>query len=171
MCAPVADGQQFYPDLAVDAGTVHALWWDTRNDVNNDISTFRIRPPGNDADGNSAPSLDVFAATRPINGGSWTNAVKLTDVQSNGNYEQFAGRTVPFGGDYLWIDSKNGVTFGTWTDWRNTVPGTDLRETEQDETGADVKQCRHETSSGAISGDTCPRDGGLDQDIFGDYAP
>ena len=169
--APVSNGQQFYPDIAVDAGTVHALWWDTRNDVNNDVSTFRIRPPGNDADGNSAPSLDVFAATRPISGGSWTSAVKLTDVQSNGNWEQFAGRTVPFGGDYLWIDSKNGVTFGTWTDWRNTVPGTDLREAEQDETGADVRQCRHQTSGGAISGDTCPRDGGLDQDIFGDYAP
>jgi hypothetical protein len=169
--APVSNGQQFYPDLAVDDGVVHALWWDTRNDVNNDASTFRIRPPGNDADGNVGPAYDVFAATRPISGGSWTSAVKLTDVQSNGNYEQFAGRTVPFGGDYLWIDSQNGVTFGTWTDWRNTVPGEDLRETEVDETGADVKQCRFEKTNGSISGDTCPRDGGLDQDIYGDYAP
>jgi hypothetical protein len=169
--APVADGQQLYPDLAVDEGTVHALWWDTRNDVNNDASTFRIRPPGNDADGNVAESFDVYAATRPIDGGSWTSAVKLTDEQSNGQYEQFGGRTVPFGGDYLWIDSKNGVTFGTWTDWRNTVPGTDLRETEQDESGADVLQCRFEKDDGSISGDTCPRDGGLDQDIYGDYAP
>jgi hypothetical protein len=169
--APVADGQQFYPDLAVDAGTVHALWWDTRNDVNNDASTFRVRPPGNDADGNVGPAYDVYAASRPASGGSWTSAVKLTDVQSNGNYEQFSGRTVPFGGDYLWIDSQNGTTFGVWTDWRNTVGGTDLRETEQDETGADVLQCRHELDDGSISGDTCPRDGGLDQDIYGDLAP
>jgi hypothetical protein len=168
---PTSEGQQLFPDLAVDGGTIHALWWDTRNDVKNDASSFRQRPPGNDADGNVGASFDVFAATRPIDGGSWTSAVKLTDVQSNGQYEQFAGRTVPFGGDYLWIDSKDGVTFGTWTDWRNTVPGTDLRETEQDETGADVLQCRHVTTSGAISGDTCPRDGGLDQDIYGDYAP
>ena len=169
--APTSEGQQLYPDLSVDDGTVHALWWDTRNDVNNDASTFRTRPPGNDADGNVGASFDVYAATRPSDGGSWTDAVKLTDVQSNGQYEQFAGRTVPFGGDYLWIDSQNGVTFGVWTDWRNTVPGTDLRETEQDETGADVKQCRFEKSDGSISDDTCPRDGGLDQDIYGDYAP
>jgi hypothetical protein len=169
--ALTAQGQQLFPDLAVDAGIIHALWWDTRNDVNNDASSFRQRPPGNDADGNVGASFDVYAATRPIDGGAWTSAVKLTDVQSNGQYEQFAGRTVPFGGDYLWIDSKDGVTFGVWTDWRNTVPGTDLRETEQDETGADVLQCRHVTTSGAISGDTCPRDGGLDQDIYGDLAP
>jgi len=169
--APTTEGQQIYPDLAVDDGVVHALWWDTRNDVNNDASTFRVRPPGNDADGNVGASFDVYAATRPTDGGSWSDAVKLTDEQSNGQYEQFAGRTVPFGGDYLWIDSQDGVTFGVWTDWRNTVAGTDLRETEQDETGADVKQCRFEKSDGSISGDTCPRDGGLDQDIYGDYAP
>ena len=171
--APVSNGQQFYPDLAVDAGTVHALWWDTRNDVNNDISSFRVRPPGNDAAGNVGASYDVYAATRAItSGGSWTSAAKLTDVQSNGGYEQFAGRTVPFGGDYLWIDSQDGVTFGVWTDWRNTVPGTDLREAgEEDETGADVMQCRDELDDGSISGDTCPRAGGVDQDIYGDFAP
>ena len=169
--APVADGQQLFPDLAVDAGTIHALWWDTRNDVNNDAATFRVRPPGNDADGNIGPSFDVYAATRSIDGGGWSAATRVSDATTNGQYEQFAGRTVPFGGDYLWIDSKNGVTFGTWTDWRNTVGGTDLRESEQDETGADVLQCRHVTTSGAISGDTCPRDGGLDQNIYGDLMP
>ena len=169
--APITDGQQLFPDLAVDAGTVHALWWDTRNDVNNDATTMKVRPPGNDAAGNVGPSFDVYAATRPINGGSWSADVRLTDQTSNGQYEQFGGRTVPFGGDYLWIDSKQGTTFGTWTDWRNTAPGTDLRETAQDETGADVLQCRHDTGGGVISGDTCPRNGGLDQDIYGDFAP
>jgi hypothetical protein len=167
-----ADGQQLFPDLAVDAGTVHALWWDTRNDLNNDISTFRVRPPGNDAGGNVAAAFDVYAATRPSDGGSWTTATKLTDVQSNGQYEQFSGRTVPFGGDYLWIDSKGGVTFGVWTDWRDTEPGIDQRETSVDETGADVLQCRVDTAGDLVFlGDTCPRDGGLDQDIYGDLAP
>jgi hypothetical protein len=169
--AVTSEGQQLFPDVAVDAGTIHTLWWDTRNDVNNNASTFRVRPPGNDADGNVGPSFDVYAATRAIDGGDWTSAVRLTDVTSNGQFEQFSGRTVPFGGDYLWIDSQGGVTFGVWTDWRNTVGGTDLRETEQDETGADVKQCRTERDDGSITGDTCPRDGGLDQDIYGDYAP
>lgn len=170
--APIGNGQQFYPDIAVDAGTVHALWWDTRNDVNNNAATMRLRPPGNDADGNVGPSFDVYASTRPISGGSWSTSTRLTDVTSNGQYEQFGGRTVPFGGDYLWLDSKLGVTFGVWTDWRNTRPGTDLREAgDEDETGADVWQCRHELDDGSISGDTCPRAGGLDQDIYGDLAP
>ena len=150
---------------------MHALWWDTRNDVNNDATSMLMRPPGNDADGNVGPSFDVYAATRPIDGGSWSSDVRLTDVTSNGQYEQFGGRTVPFGGDYLWIDSKGGTTYGAWTDWRNTVPGIDLREEEQDEAGADVVQCRFDTGDGVISGDTCPRDGGLDQDIYGDRAP
>jgi hypothetical protein len=167
----IPDGQQLYPDLVADAGTVHALWWDTRNDVNNDSRTMLVRPPGNDAGGNVGPSFDVYAATRPIDGGSWSSDVRLTDVTSNGQYEQFGGRTVPFGGDYLWIDSKAGHTFGTWTDWRNTVPGTDLREAVQDETGADVLQCRFDAGGGVISSDTCPRAGGLDQDIYGDAAP
>jgi hypothetical protein len=92
-------------------------------------------------------------------------------VTTNPNYEQYGGRTVPFAGDYLWIDSEGGVTYGVWTDWRNTVGGVDLRETTQDEVGADVRQCRTQLSDGSITGDTCPRDGGLDSDIYGDYAP
>ena len=169
--ASVADGQQLFPDLAVDGGTIHALWYDSRNDAKNDVSSFRVRPIGNDADGNVGAGFDVYAATRPIGSGSWTSAVRLSDVTSNGQYEQFGGRTGPFGGDYLWIDSKAGVTYGVWTDWRDTVGGTDPREAVQDETGADVLQCRFDTGGGVWSGDTCPRDGGLDQNIYGDLAP
>jgi hypothetical protein len=169
LVAPESMGQQLFPDLAVDGGTIHALWWDSRNDTMNDASSFRIRPIGNDASGHVGAGLDVYAATRSTSGGSWSSAVRLTDVTSNGQYEQFSGRTVPFGGDYLWIDSKGGNTFGVWTDWRNTVPGTDPRYPDGD--GADVFQCRFDTGGGVYSGDTCPRDGGLDQDIYGDHAP
>jgi hypothetical protein len=169
--APAPASQQMFPDLSVDAGVIHALWWDSRNDVNNDASSFRQRPVGNDAAGNSAPALDVYAATRPAVGGSWTTATRMSDVTTNPNYEQFAGRTVPFAGDYLWIDSKGGVTYGVWTDWRDTVPGVDQRETTQDETGADVLQCRTVRPDGVVTGDTCPRNGGLDQNIYGDLAP
>lgn len=168
--APAA--QQIFPDLSVDAGVIHALWWDSRNDANNDEATFRQRPVGNDADGNVAPALDVYAATRPAAGGPWTTAQRMSDVTSNPNYEQFGGRTVPFAGDYLWIDSKAGVTYGVWTDWRNTVAGVDQRETtSQDEVGADVLQCRSQRPDGSFTGDTCPRAGGLDQNIYGDLAP
>jgi len=41
----------------------------------------------------------------------------------------------------------------------------------QDETGADVLQCRTQRPDGSFTGDTCPRAGGLDQNIYGDLAP
>jgi hypothetical protein len=163
--------QQLFPDLSVDRGVVHALWWDSRNDVNNDALSFRQRPVGNDASGNTGPALDVYAATRPAAGGTWTAATRMSDVTSNPNYEQFGGRTVPFAGDYLWIDSKAGVTYGVWTDWRDTVAGVDQRESTPDENGADVLQCRTARADGSFTGDTCPRAGGLDQNIYGDLAP
>ena len=98
--------------------------------------------------------------------------MRLSDVSTNPNFEQFAGRTVPFAGDYLWIDSVGTRTYGVWTDWRDTVPGVDAREVAVDGTaepneGADVRQCR----ATATAGDTCPRAGGLDQNIYGDLAP
>jgi hypothetical protein len=168
--ASTSDGQQLFPDLAVDDGLIHALWYDSRNDPANDVSSFRIRPIGNAADGHISAGFDVYGSWRPIDSGSWASAVPLTDVASNGQYEQFSGRTVPFGGDYLWIDSKDGVTFGVWTDWRDTVAGTDPRYPDDD--GADVLQCRTLKADGTTyTGDTCPRDGGLDQNIYGDTSP
>jgi hypothetical protein len=169
--AVAAASQQLFPDLSVDRGVVHALWWDSRNDVNNDAGSFRQRPVGNDTSGNTGPALDVYAATRPAAGGTWTAATRMSDVTSNPNYEQFGGRTVPFAGDYLWIDSKAGVTYGVWTDWRDTVAGVDQRESTPDENGADVLQCRTARADGSFTGDTCPRAGGLDQNIYGDLAP
>ena len=164
-------GQQLFPDLAVDGGVIHALWWDSRHDTRNDSTTFRLRPVGNDASHTVGAALDVFGATRSVSGGPWSAATRLSDQTTNPNFEQFSGRTVPFAGDYLWIDSKGGVTFGVWTDWRDTVAGVDQRETTPDESGADVLQCRTLRPTGGFTGDTCPRAGGLDQNIYGDLAP
>jgi hypothetical protein len=93
-------------------------------------------------------------------------------MPTNPNYEQFANRTVPFAGDYLYITSMNDYSFGVWTDWRDTVQGLDPREVDEDEdnTTADVHQCRA-FADGAWSGDLCPRAGGLDQNIYGDLTP
>jgi hypothetical protein len=165
---PQDRGHQLFPDVAVDAGTLHALWWDSRNDP----AYSPQRPIGNFADGTqSAGALDVYASTSSNRGASWTASTRLTDVASNPNWEQFSDRTVPFAGDYLWIDAQGGQTFGVWTDWRNTVAGTDPREPASDMTGADVKQCRAAQSDGTWGPDTCPRAGGLDQDIYGDHTP
>ncbi|HET7049676.1 MAG TPA: sialidase family protein [Solirubrobacteraceae bacterium] len=160
-------GHQLFPDIAVDGGVLHALWWDSRNDP----AYSPARPVGNEADGTVVPSLDVFAATSTNGGGSWTTAARITDVTTNPNYEQFDNRQVPFAGDYLWIDAQHGQTFGTWTDWRNTVAGSDPREPASDATGGDVDQCRTLQSDGSWGPDTCPRDGGLDQNIYGDHTP
>ena len=163
-------GHQIFPDIAVDdAGTLHTLWWDSRNDP----TYSPALPIGNARDRTTHPALDVYAATSSDKGATWTAAARLTDTTSNPNYEQFSNRLVPFGGDYLWISSSGGRTFGVWTDWRDTVAGEDPRENPGSEPtgeGADVKQCRVQLSTG-WSADRCPRAGGLDQNIYGAAAP
>ncbi len=164
-----AVGHQLFPDISAGGGGVlHAIWWDSRNDPNYSPA----RPIGNDANGVTGPSLDAFGAMSTNNGTAWSSSSRLSAVSSNPNYEQFANRTVPFAGDYLWVTSHGSTAFGVWTDWRNTVAGPDPREASaEDNDAADVKQCRTFSATTGWSGDTCPHDGGLDQDIFGALAP
>lgn len=161
-------GMQRFPDITADAGDLHALWWDSRNDPCFDPR----RPIGNCADGSTVPSLDAFGSTAPETTMAWSPAVRLSTATSNPNWEQFGGRTVPFGGDYLYISAVGGFSFGTWTDWRDVVPGTDPREGgDSDNDHADVLQCRTPLPGGGFSGDTCPWNGGLDQNIYGSQTP
>jgi hypothetical protein len=161
--APEAVGHQLFADVVADSGVVHVMWWDSRNDP----CYSPARPVGNCADGTLTASLDVYGGTlSPAL--TAVGVTRLTDVTSNPNWDQFAGRTVPFAGDYLWIDSAAGRTFSTWTDYRNTVPGDDPRT---EGTRGDVLQCRTQRPDGTFTGDTCPRNGGLDQDIYGDLSP
>jgi hypothetical protein len=162
-----AAGHQLFPAISADGGVLHALWWDSRNDPNYSVR----RPIGNDAAGHVGASLDVFAAKSTDQGNTWTTATRLTNTTTNPNYEQFSDRTVPFAGDYLWITSVGNFAFGAWTDWRNTVVGADPRELGSSNEGADVKQCRTFSPTTGWSGDQCPHDGGLDQDIYGSQAP
>jgi len=185
-----AVGHQLFPDISADHGSLHALWWDSRNDP----AYSPARPIGNDSSGHVYDSLDVYASSSTAsNPAAWTKAVRVTDRSTNPNYEQFGGRTVPFAGDYLWIDSVGAFSYGVWTDWRDTVAGTDQREIadpDEDDTtafqfptnhsSADVLQCRTKVDvtdkKGNVVGqaygpDTCPFNGGLDQNIYGDYTP
>jgi hypothetical protein len=174
-----AGTEQTFPDISADGGILHTLWWDTRNAPADCRSP--IRPLGNCSDGKSVPVLDVFAKTSSDHGATWSSSVQLTDVRSNGNWEQFDNRAVPFGGDYLWITSRGTSSFGTWTDWRDTRGGTDAREAPEDEDAAttDVYQCRAVLTStdkkgnttSSFSSDRCPHSGGLDQNIYGDATP
>jgi hypothetical protein len=170
-------GHQVFPDISADGGPLHAIWWDSRND-----SCYSVqRPIGNCANKSTVASLDVYAALSTDNGATWTGKTRVTDVSTNPNFEQFDNRAVPFAGDYLWVTSLGSFAYATWTDWRNTVQGTDPRETPEDEDAgtADVHQCRDVLSFTdkkgntikAWSGDLCPHDGGLDQNIYGDLSP
>jgi hypothetical protein len=143
------------------------MWWDSRLDP----CYSRARPIGNCADRSTTASLDAWGAVSTNFGGGWSSQ-RVSDVTSNPNYEQFADRTVPFAGDYLYVTSLGNYSYGVWTDWRNTVAGTDPREVPEDEDdgSADVLQCRV-FENGAWSGDRCPRAGGIDQNIYGDLTP
>jgi hypothetical protein len=161
-------GLQRFPDISVDAGLMHAIWWDSRNDP----CYSPARPLGNCADKSTVPSIDAYSAAGLASTLMWSPAVRLSDVTSNPNWEQFGGRAVPFGGDYLYISSVGAFSYGVWTDWRNVVAGTDPREgDDSDADGADVKQCRAQNPDGSFGPDTCPFAGGLDQNIYGDTTP
>jgi hypothetical protein len=170
-------GHQVFPDISADGGTLHAIWWDSRLDSCYSV----LRPIGNCANRTTVPSLDVFAAKSTDQGDTWAGKARVTDVSTIPNYEQFDNRAVPFAGDYLWVTSLGDTAFAVWTDWRNTVRGTDPREAPEDEDAgtADVKQCRvtipvtdkKGNTINTWSGDQCPHLGGLDQDIYGDQAP
>jgi hypothetical protein len=158
------NGHQLFADVVADSGVVHVMWWDSRNDT----CYSRTRPVGNCANGDLTPSLDVYGATLNQISLKAEGISKLTDVPSNPNWDQFGGRTVPFAGDYLWVDSAGGHTYVTWTDYRDTVAGDDPRTTG---TRGDVAQCRDKRPDGSFTGDTCPRAGGLDQNIYGALSP
>jgi len=161
-------GLQRFPDISVDAGTMHAVWWDSRNDP----CYSPTRPLGNCANKSTVPSLDAFAASGSTATLAWSSATRLSTVTSNPNWEQFSGRTVPFGGDYIYISSVGGFSYAVWTDWRNVVAGGDPREGgDGDADAADVHQCRTQNPDGSFTRDTCPYAGGLDQNIYGDTTP
>jgi hypothetical protein len=161
-------GLQRFPDISVDAGSAHVLWWDSRNDPCFDPR----RPVGNCADRSTVPSLDVFATQASTATLAWSPAVRVSDVTSNPNYEQYGGRAFPFGGDYLYISSVGAFSYGVWTDWRDVVAGGDPREAgDSDADNADVKQCRVQNPDGSFGPDTCPYAGGLDSNIYGDTTP
>jgi hypothetical protein len=169
-------GDQVFPDISADGGVLHAIWWDSRNDRCYSVT----RPIGNCADKTTVPSLDVYGAMSTDTGTTWTRKTRITNVSTNPNYEQFDNRSVPFAGDYLWVTSHGSFAYTVWTDGRNTVQGADPRETPEDadNTTSDVHQCRTldtvQTRNGPVSswsGDLCPHDGGIDQNIYGDLAP
>jgi hypothetical protein len=168
---PETTGLQRFPDISVDNGSMHVLWWDSRNDPCYDPT----RPLGNCANKSTVASLDVFgtsASTSFTTTPTWAASTQLNTVRSNPNWEQYSGRTIPFGGDYLYISSVGSFSYGTWTDWRDVIAGSDPREgNDSDADDADVHQCRTQNPDGSFTSDTCPWEGGLDSNIYGNTTP
>ncbi len=156
----VATGHQWFPDVASAGGTLTAVFYDSRADA----SYAADRPPGNTATGtNSGDVVHAFVARSTNGGQSWTEE-QVASAGSNFGWETFGSRRVGFWGDYIYVSAVPGAVHAVWTDSRDLVPGTDPRESDVD--GFDVKQCRTQNPDGTWGADTCPNDGGLDENIY-----
>jgi hypothetical protein len=103
------------------------------------------------------------------NGTSFGAVQEVASVRHQPPYEMFDAASVPFLGDYNWlqlVDTGGGSLFSymTWTDNRDVVTGTDPRETTQD--GFDTKGCWVEDPPGTFTR-TCFNGGGYNQNIYG----
>jgi hypothetical protein len=157
--APSSTGHQFFPFLAASGGRVNAIWYDSRGDANYSA----MRPPCNSASGHTSACLNVRYAESSDGGKTWGSSIKVTDVPTNPNYEQFGTRRVPFFGDYITVAAQGDTIGTTWTDQRNTVGAPDP---SGDNDGADVAG-DPETGGTCTSGTTCfDITGGLDQNIY-----
>jgi hypothetical protein len=181
---PQATGNQFFPDIDIDDGTLHAVWQDSRNDCSEgppdtpsggDFRTVPFsnrwvedNPPGAVRCGPPAgQGLAAVYATSSNDGATWASEI-VSAVETMPQYEQFGDRDIPFFGDYNYIDALSGTVLMNWTDEREAAPGADPRYTNGDGTdGFDVHQCRVQSTDGSWSADQCPNAGGLDQNIFG----
>lgn len=161
-----AVGHQFYPDADALSGVLAVVWQDSR--VDDDYSVQR--PVGNLANATSSgrDALSTFAAVS-TNGTSFGAPMEVASVRQQPQYEMFDAASVPFLGDYNWIqlaEGDSGSLFGymTWTDNRDVITGTDPREPAQD--GFDVKSCWVEDPPGTFTR-TCFNGGGYNQNIYG----
>jgi hypothetical protein len=158
-------GHQYFPDGDALAGNLAVVWQDSR--VDGDYSVQR--PVGNLANATSSGSdaLSTFVAVS-TNGTSFGAPQEVASVRQQPQYEMFDAASVPFLGDYNWIQlaQADGSLFGymTWTDERDVVPGSDPREATQD--GFDTQGCWVENPPGTFTR-TCLNGGGYDQNIYG----
>ncbi len=159
-------GHQYFPDGDALAGKLAVMWQDSRTDGDYSVQ----RPVGNLADGTSSgnDALSTFVAVS-TNGTSFGVAHEVASVRQQPQKEMFAAASVPFLGDYNWIQlvtTGPGSLFGymTWTDNRDVLSGSDPREDPQD--GFDTEGCWVEDPPGTFTR-TCLNGGGYNQNIYG----
>ena len=163
-------GHQYFPDVDALGGKLVAIWQDNRTD---DAYSVQL-PIGDTRDGLGRPiasGMDVVGTYASVSddGTTFTPLGEMSSATHQPSYEMFGNRQIPFQGDYNWValafDGTTGNLFGYmgWTDNRDVLAGTDIRETDYVD-GFDVHQCR---TVAAPEPDTCPNAHGLDQNIYG----
>jgi hypothetical protein len=182
--SPQAKGHQLFPDIDANAGKLHVVWQDSRNDTASgppdtpSLGDYRTVPISNRWVSNNPPGsvstgmgVETFYSSSTNQGTAWSAAnVPVSGAAQMPQYEQFGNRDIPFFGDYNYIAAVGSKVLMTWTDQRETKPGDDPRYTDGDGTdGFDVLQCR--PMGDPFGADTCPNAGGLDQNIFGAIIP
>jgi hypothetical protein len=160
-----AVGHQFFPDADALAGRLAVVWQDSREDPCYDVQL----PVGNRQDATSCGDSGVNTYTAvSTNGTTFTPAIKASSEGNQPQYEMFDAASVPFYGDYNWIqlvERADGSLFGymAWTDNRDVKPGTDPREATQD--GFDVESGWQLQPDGTYTRQF--NLGGYDQNIYG----
>jgi hypothetical protein len=158
-------GHQFFPDADALAGRLVVVWQDSRADPCYSVQ----RPIGNTASATAcaSPGVNTYTAVS-TNGTTFGPAIKASSVANQPQYEMFDAASVPFYGDYNWIqlvERGDGSLFGymAWTDNRDVKPGTDPREATQD--GFDVESGWQLQPDGTYTRQF--NLGGYDQNIYG----
>lgn len=160
-------GHQYFPDGDALAGRLAVVWQDNSLDPAYSVQLPVGNTPSATSSGTQVLNTWVAVST---DGTSFAAPQKASSRGQQPQYEMFGSRSVPFLGDYNWIqlvDTGGGSLFGymTWTDNRDVVPGTDPREATQD--AFDVNMCVAKLPDGSFGPNTCPNSGGLDQNIYG----
>ena len=158
-------GHQFFPDADALDGRLVVVWQDSRVDPAYSVQ----RPIGNTSTATSSGTavVNTYAAVS-TDGTTFGATQTVSSVGMQPQYEMFDAASVPFLGDYNWIQlvkKADGSLFGymTWTDNRDVVPGTDPRETTQD--GFDVESGWQLQPDGSYTRRF--NLGGYDQNIYG----
>jgi hypothetical protein len=166
----VADGHQWFPDVASADGTLTVIFYDSRADPAYDPDI----PPGNTGAGtNSGDVVAAMIAESSDGGATWTET-KIGSARSNFGWMTHGSRRVGFWGDYLYVSAVPGAVNVVWTDSRDLEGGVDPR-VGADVEGFDVLQpCTYVPNdvdapsyTSPTIDDECLDQGGLDQNIYG----
>jgi hypothetical protein len=107
-------------------GKLFAVWHDSRNDTGYSLRNPPDNATAKDAQGFhvATQGLETYGASS-INAGATWSITRLSTQTQMPNYEMFGDRQVPFHGEYNFVSSVNGFTYGTWTVTRQVKPCDD----------------------------------------------